>query len=370
VAPLWQARLNRQCVPSSGRTISPDDLVDLIRAKTDASSRGDYLTARFKVDGGKRAFARRCPRFFGDGRFRFLRSTSSRHRGHLFPNLICKSCNQSFEFLSLRHPKPPLVEEGRRRRRGFYTASKRGANLRDLRELPVRGALPAAAPARRRPTRCFARPERGPCASRGHRAQRSRVLLPRRPADTRRARDAPLFRGGWPRKSREAMGKPRNALAELPRLRIPSSSSQPDVPSFFPGPRPQGCFCRRHRRAQDRAGRDRQALLIGHPSLPSAGPSATRFSSNANGDRFRGVLRASASFLDFAARTRAPRLLIRELPARSSRRQESAAPNGRPARRRSAVIDLHLHTTALTDCCPPESAAVASRRCAAFKPGP
>jgi Fur family ferric uptake transcriptional regulator len=72
--------------------ISADELVPLIRREDARISRATiYRTLQWMVEAG---IARRVD--FGDGRFRF--EHSYRHPRHF--HLICKSCNQSFEFLS------------------------------------------------------------------------------------------------------------------------------------------------------------------------------------------------------------------------------------------------------------------------------
>jgi Fur family ferric uptake transcriptional regulator len=81
--------------------LTTDDLFDLIRREDSARSDGQpslrisratvYRTLQWMVDAG---IARKVD--FGEGRFRF--EHSYRHPRHF--HLICKSCNQSFEFLS------------------------------------------------------------------------------------------------------------------------------------------------------------------------------------------------------------------------------------------------------------------------------
>ncbi len=72
--------------------LSADDLVDLIRAEDRRISRATvYRTLQWMVDAG---LARKVD--FGEGRFRF--EHSYRHPRHF--HLICKTCNQSSEFLS------------------------------------------------------------------------------------------------------------------------------------------------------------------------------------------------------------------------------------------------------------------------------
>jgi Fur family ferric uptake transcriptional regulator len=72
--------------------ISADHLVDLIHREDERISRATiYRTLQWMVDAG---IARRVD--FGEGKFRF--EHSYRHPRHF--HLICKSCNESFEFLS------------------------------------------------------------------------------------------------------------------------------------------------------------------------------------------------------------------------------------------------------------------------------
>ena len=72
--------------------LSADDLVALIRRQDARISRATtYRTLQWMVDAG---IARKVD--FGEGRFRF--EHSYRHPRHF--HLICKTCNQSFEFLS------------------------------------------------------------------------------------------------------------------------------------------------------------------------------------------------------------------------------------------------------------------------------
>jgi Fur family ferric uptake transcriptional regulator len=72
--------------------LSADDLVDLIRKEDRRISRATvYRTLQWMDEAG---IARKVD--FGEGRFRF--EPSYRHPRHF--HLICKTCNQSFEFLS------------------------------------------------------------------------------------------------------------------------------------------------------------------------------------------------------------------------------------------------------------------------------
>jgi Fur family ferric uptake transcriptional regulator len=72
--------------------LSAEDLVELIRTEDARISRATvYRTLHWMVDAG---IARKVD--FGEGRFRF--EHSYRHPRHF--HLICKTCNQSFEFLS------------------------------------------------------------------------------------------------------------------------------------------------------------------------------------------------------------------------------------------------------------------------------
>ena len=89
---LGQARSDRQRLPRQEGHLSADDLVDLIRREDHRISRATvYRTLQWMVDAG---IARKVD--FGEGRFRF--EHSYRHPRHF--HLICKSCNQSSEFLS------------------------------------------------------------------------------------------------------------------------------------------------------------------------------------------------------------------------------------------------------------------------------
>jgi Fur family ferric uptake transcriptional regulator len=72
--------------------LSAEQLVDLIRSQDSRISRATiYRTLQWMVDAG---MARRVD--FGEGKFRF--EHAYRHPRHF--HLICKTCNQSFEFLS------------------------------------------------------------------------------------------------------------------------------------------------------------------------------------------------------------------------------------------------------------------------------
>jgi Fur family ferric uptake transcriptional regulator len=72
--------------------LSADDLVDLIRKEDHRISRATvYRTLQWMMDA---EIARKVD--FGEGRFRF--EQAYRHPRHF--HLICKTCNQSFEFLS------------------------------------------------------------------------------------------------------------------------------------------------------------------------------------------------------------------------------------------------------------------------------
>src|SRR3954471_24287234 len=72
--------------------LSADDLVDLIRKEDHRLSRATvYRTLQWMVQAG---IARKVD--FGEGRVRFEHSHS--HPTHF--HLICKTCNESFEFLS------------------------------------------------------------------------------------------------------------------------------------------------------------------------------------------------------------------------------------------------------------------------------
>src|ERR1700755_2879458 len=91
--------------------LSADDLVDLIRKEDQRISRATiYRTLQWMVDAG---IARKVD--FGEGRFRFEQGYRQPRHFHL----ICKTCNESFEFLS--SDIESLVEEIAAAR-GFTTA--------------------------------------------------------------------------------------------------------------------------------------------------------------------------------------------------------------------------------------------------------
>ena len=72
--------------------LSADDLVEIIRREDARISRATiYRTLQWMVDAG---IARKVD--FGEGRFRFEHSYRQPRHFHL----ICKTCHQSFEFLS------------------------------------------------------------------------------------------------------------------------------------------------------------------------------------------------------------------------------------------------------------------------------
>src|SRR6187455_3679557 len=72
--------------------LSADDLVDLIRGEDHRISRATvYRTLQWMVDAG---IARKVD--FGEGRFRFEQGYRQPRHFHL----ICKTCNESSEFLS------------------------------------------------------------------------------------------------------------------------------------------------------------------------------------------------------------------------------------------------------------------------------
>ena len=196
--------------------LTADDLVDLIRREDQRISRATvYRTLQWMVDAG---IARKVD--FGEGRFRF--EHSYRHPRHF--HLICKSCNRSFEFLS--SDIEALVEEVAAARgfaprqsvlqiHGTCEACQTG-------QPQVGGGRRARAAVR---ARCAAHRDR-------HRAQRPRVLQPRRERHPRRPRPAGVREA---RRRRE--GAPRHARGALPRAarsRTRSSKSRPTF-LFFKG---------------------------------------------------------------------------------------------------------------------------------------
>ena len=158
---------------------------------------------------------------FGEGRFRF--EHAYRHPRHF--HLICKTCNQSFEFLS--SDIEALVEEVADGAR-FPAAPERAADLRHA----ARTAAPASRPARRpMPDRGRLRARRAAHRHRD-RAQRSRVLHARGAARARCARHAKCS-SGWPARRRNTSASSRPATGDLVAA-IPTLESQPTF-LFFKG---------------------------------------------------------------------------------------------------------------------------------------
>lgn len=113
--------------------LGADELVTLIRSEDARISRATiYRTLQWMVDAG---IARRVD--FGDGKFRF--EHSYRHPRHF--HLICKSCQQSFEFLS--SDIEGLIEEVATARR--FTPSESVLQIYGICEQCQTG-LPATAP--------------------------------------------------------------------------------------------------------------------------------------------------------------------------------------------------------------------------------
>jgi Fur family ferric uptake transcriptional regulator len=142
--------------------ISADHLVDQVRREDGRISRATiYRTLQWMVEAG---IARRVD--FGEGRFRF--EHSYRHPRHF--HLICKTCNQSYEFLS--SDIETLIEG---RWRGFRRAER--AQIQHLRGVPRGPSGASRAGADRSRVRARRAADCG-----GHRAQRPRVLHPCRTA--------------------------------------------------------------------------------------------------------------------------------------------------------------------------------------------
>lgn len=113
--------------------LGADELVSLIRSEDSRISRATiYRTLQWMVEAG---IARRVD--FGDGKFRF--EHSYRHPRHF--HLICKSCQQSFEFLS--SDIEALIEEVATARR--FTPSESVLQIYGICEQCQTG-LPAATP--------------------------------------------------------------------------------------------------------------------------------------------------------------------------------------------------------------------------------
>ena len=290
--------------------LSADDLVELIRREDARISRATiYRTLQWMVDAG---IARRVD--FGEGRFRF--EHSYRHPRHF--HLICKTCNQSFEFLS--SDIEALIEEVAGGAQ-FPPRAERAADLRHVRDVPRPGGGRAPAATAEMPcsraTRCASRLRPSAAASSSTRARRS---------ITRDARGRKVFE--QPRRRGE--GAPRQARGALPRAaRGRSRRSSRSRRSCSSRARPTACSPRAPRSSR-RACDDRQALLIGIRCERGSHRFFKRY-----GERFE-ESEGKRIFLEFADEEREHLdLLIREYRSLVARRARSAAA-GDGRRRRSA----------------------------------
>ncbi len=297
--------------------ISADELVALIRREDARVSRATiYRTLQWMVDAG---IARRVD--FGEGRFRF--EHAYRHPRHF--HLICKTCNQSFEFLS---SDIEAHDRGSRRRARVRAGGERDAGVRHVRGLPGRAEVVAAPD--RRPTRVFARDALRIAIA----TERSGLDFYTRAAQlTRDARGRQVFQR-LADEEKEHMAKLEARYREL-LGRHAELEAQPTF-LFFKGAA-NGLFAAGAEELKQGVD-DRQALLIG---IRCERGSHRFFKSY--GERFE-ESEGKRIFLEFADEERDHLdLLVREyqaLVARETKRRQARR------RRRSGVIDLHLHTTA------------------------
>ena len=163
--------------------LSADDLVDMIRREDQRISRATvYRTLQWMVDAG---IARKVD--FGEGRFRF--EHSYRHPRHF--HLICKTCNQSSEFLS--SDIEALIEEvaAARNFAARQSVVQIYGECEDCRmgrsAAPINGARPSCSS---RATRCASRLPPSAAAWTSTRARRP----------SRAIRAAGRSSSGWPRR--------------------------------------------------------------------------------------------------------------------------------------------------------------------------
>ena len=174
--------------------LSADDLVDLIRKEDRGISRATvYRTLQWMMDAG---IARKVD--FGEGRFRF--EHSYRHPRHF--HLICKTCNQSFEFLS--SDIEALIEEVAAARN--FAGKQSVVQIYGTCEECQTGRPAVQKGGTTRDDFCARR-----AAHRHrHRAERPRVLYARRAHHAGSRAVAPSFRS-WPRKRRSILARSRSA---------------------------------------------------------------------------------------------------------------------------------------------------------------
>ena len=295
--------------------LAADELVDLVRAGDARISRATiYRTLQWMVDAG---IARRVD--FGDGRLRFERAY--RHPRHF--HLICKTCQQSFEFLS--SDIETLLEE---------VTSARGFEARES-VLQVYGtceACRAGAPAVR------ATPATSVDAVFARDALRVAIATERSGLEfyTRAARLARDARGK--RIFEKLAGEEKEHLGTLEARYRELVAANPDVERqpaflFFKGAA-NGLFAAGAEELKRKGLRDREALLIGIRCERGTHRFFKKY-----GDRFE-ESEGKRVFLEFADEERAHfDLLVREyrsLLARERAAAPRARPNGRARTRRTA----------------------------------
>jgi Fur family ferric uptake transcriptional regulator len=299
--------------------LSADEFVDLLRKEDARISRATvYRTLLWMVDAG---IARRVD--FGNGHFKF--ETTYRHPRHF--HLICRSCHQSFEFLS--SDVETLLEEVAAAR-GFEPGQT-VVQIYGTCEACQRGqaGAPASTAPRTTPTDAvFARDALRMAIA----TERSGLAFYTRAARLARdARGRRIFEK-LAREEKEHLGTLEARYRELVAL-DPTLESQPTF-LFFKGAA-NGLFAAGTDELT-RKGADKQALLVGIRCERGSHRFFKRY-----GERFE-ESEGKRIFLEFAKEERDHLdLLIREYRAllereRSKAKSASAARANRPARRRSA----------------------------------
>ena len=288
--------------------LSADELVEIIRREDARISRATiYRTLQWMVDAG---IARKVD--FGEGRFRF--EHSYRHPRHF--HLICKSCNQSSEFLS--SDVEALIEEvasarGFTPRQSVLQIYGTCENCRTGRPPGAAAGLPTDAVFARDALRIAIATERSGLefytrAARLTRDARGRTVFERLAAE-----------------EKEHLAKLENRYRELVTT-DPSLEQQPTF-LFFKGAA-NGLFAAGTEELKKGKG-DRQALLIGIRCERGSHKFFKRY-----GERFE-ESEGRRIFLEFADEERDHlELLIREYRALVARQSRRGARDGR--RRRSA----------------------------------
>ena len=310
--------------------LSADDLVDLIRKEDRGISRATvYRTLQWMMDAG---IARKVD--FGEGRFRF--EHSYRHPRHF--HLICKTCNQSFEFLS--SDIEALIEE--------VAAARKFAGKQSV--VQIYGTCEDCQTGR--PTALaggtsemiFARDALRIAIA----TERSGLEFYTRAARITQDRAGPH---GFSEARRGGEGAPRarsrRRYAQLLKV-DPQLESRPAF-LFFKGAA-NGLFAE----GADRLSKgvnDQQALLIGIQCERGSHRFFKKY-----GERFEDS-EGKQIFMEFAEEEKQHlELLIREYKSlinRKGRRRPAQVGRRRAAAPTPSVIDLHLHTTASDGLCDP-----------------